>query len=124
MKNPLSLVDNGPDGAIGAEPPRKLAPAGRALWNRIMSEYRVEDAGGIEILTLAAEATDRIQSLTEAIDRDGVVLHTRGTVKSHPSLRDELQTRAFVAKCLERLGVNLEVVKSVGRPSSGIGWRG
>ena len=88
-----------------------------------MLEFDIRDSGGIEVLTLACEATDRIQSLTEAINRDGVTYTVRGAPRSHPSLRDELGNRAFVSKCLEKLGVNVEAVRSVGRPGGRLtGW--
>jgi len=35
-----------------------------------MREYAICDAGGIELLLLACEATDRAASLREAIDRE------------------------------------------------------
>jgi len=35
---------------------------------------------------------------------------------SQMEARDELANRAFVVRTLERLGVNVETIKSVGRP--------
>jgi hypothetical protein len=37
-------------------------------------------------------------------------------VREHPLLRHELANRSFVAKTLERLGVNQEMPKAIGRP--------
>ena len=67
-KPPLTLV--GP-GATAPPPPRTLSAPGLALWNRVQAEYRILDCGGAEILCLACEATDRIQSLAAAIAEDG-----------------------------------------------------
>jgi hypothetical protein len=34
--------------ATAFQPPRTLGDPGLSLWNRIMSEYRIEDCGGLE----------------------------------------------------------------------------
>ena len=99
------------------QPPRKLGPAGRQLWDGIMSEYAIEDRGGLELLALAGETLDRVQRLAERIDAEGEVVRTKSGPKAHPALRDELAGRAFVARTLERLGLNIEAVKPVGRPT-------
>lgn len=103
---------------IGAKPPRTLGNHGQSLWNRITNEYAVEDAAGREILTLACQALDRAESLREQIDGDGEVLMTRnGFAKEHPALRAELASRAFVAKMLLRLGLDVEPMRpGPGRP--------
>ncbi len=116
-KPPLTLV--GDQGAIALEPPRTLGEAGRSLWDRIMTEYEISDAGGVELLLLAAEATDRAVSLRETIDRDGALISTRTGLKEHPGLKAELQNRAFVTRTLQRLGLNLEPVRPIGRPPGG-----
>jgi hypothetical protein len=120
-KTPLTLI--GP-GATGPSPPRTLGPPGLSLWNRVQAEYRILDCGGLEILCIACEATDRIQTLAEAIAEDGPVVHARNGIKAHPALRDELANRALVARLLSRLGINTEPVKPLGRPASGLGWTG
>jgi hypothetical protein len=114
MEKPLTLV--GP-GATGSPPPREFGAAGRALWDSVTGEYDIHDAGGIEILSLACEARDRLATLSEQISRDGPVVATRNGPRAHPALRDELNGRAFIARCIERLGLNYEALRpSVGRP--------
>jgi hypothetical protein len=49
---------------------------------------------------------------------DGEVIHTRNGPEAHPALRDELQGRAFIVRTLERLGLNVETIKPVSRPSA------
>jgi hypothetical protein len=116
---PLTVV--GP-GTTAPAPPRTLNPPGLALWTRIQAEYAIRDAGGIELLCLACEATDRAVALAGAIDADGLTLRTRTGIRAHPALRDELAARALAARLLVRLGVTTEQIKSPGRPSSGLGW--
>jgi hypothetical protein len=114
----LSLV--GP-GATGPQPPRSLGPHGLRLWNAVHRAYAITDVGGIELLCLACQALDRAEALREAIDRDGQVFHTRTGLRANPLLRDELANRAFCARTLDRLGINAESVKPVGRPSRSFG---
>jgi hypothetical protein len=111
-KPPLTLV--GP-GSTTLQPPRKLGAAGQALWDAVTSEYQICDAGGTEILAQACQATDRVEELAERISADGPVVHTRGGPKAHPALRDELHGRAFIVRCIEKLGLNYEAL----RPSAG-----
>jgi hypothetical protein len=87
-----------------------------------MTEYDIQDRGGRELLQQVCEASDRLAALAERISADGEVIHTRTGPKSHPALRDELNGRAFICRTLERLGLNLEAVKPLGRPSRP-GWR-
>jgi hypothetical protein len=41
---------------------------------------------------------------------------TKSGMREHPLLKGELANRAFVCRSLHRLGLNLEVVKPIGRP--------
>ena len=111
--------------ATASQPPRNLGDPGLSLWNRIMSEYRIEDCGGLEMLAQACQALDRAETLRSEIERDGEVLRLQGTVRDHPALKHELANRAFVVRTLVRLGLNFEPVRlSAGRPGyGGIGWR-
>ena len=93
-----------------------------SLWARINTEYSIEDAGGRELLTLACQQLDRAEALRQQIDAEGEVVQTRNGPKDHPALRHELAARAFVAKTLLRLGLNVEPVRpQPGRPA---GWMG
>ena len=122
-KNPtLSLVS---PNAIGGAPPRDLGRHGRALWDAVHKEYRVTDRGGIELLAQACGALDLVETLGEAIARDGVVVYNRLGPRAHPALKDQLVARAFVVRTLERLGVTVENVKpGPGRPPANHGWTG
>ena len=73
-----------------------------------MAEYHVVDPGGAALLTRACAALDRAEQLAEAIAADGATVRTRNGPKPHPGLAIELASRAFVARSIERLGLNLE----------------
>jgi len=120
-KPPLALIRDPTETLL--DPPRSLGKPGRSLWDRVMREYAIRDAGGIELLLLACEATDRAASLRDQIDRDGELIPTRSGLKEHPGLKGELANRAFVSRTLQRLGLDVEPVRmGVGRPGGGIGW--
>ena len=121
-KPPLTVVE--PD-ATGLQPPRPLGKYGGELWRRVQVEYGITDIGGIELLALAAQTLDRAEMLAERIIADGAVIYTKSGPKAHPAVKDELGCRSFVVRTLQRLGLNVEAIKPVGRPSGGIGisWK-
>ena len=117
-KPPLTLVN---PAATGISPPRRLGQHGLSLWNSVQTAYRIDDVGGIELLAQACATSDRVEALAERISADGEVVQTRAGPKAHPALRDELAGRAFIVRTLERLGLNVEAIKPIGRPSKGWG---
>ena len=112
----LSVVKPGP---TGPKPARKLGEHGMNLWRAIMSEYVIDDAVGIETLTSACQETDRAESLSEQIARDGELIQSERGMREHPALRHQLAARAFVARQLARLGLDVEPLKPIGRPPGG-----
>jgi hypothetical protein len=115
QRPPLTVVD--PTAATTLTPPRTLNRHGRALWDRIQAEYRVDDCAGVEMLTQACQALDRAEALADQIASDGEVIRGRnGMLREHPCLKAELANRAFVVRTLTKLGLNYEPVKAKGRP--------
>jgi len=84
----------------------------------IQSEYKIDDAAGIELLAQVCECADRIGCLAERIDADGEVIETKAGPKVHPAVKEELAGRNFIVKTLQKLGLNLEPVRAVGRPTA------
>ena len=120
-KPPLTIVT--PD-ATTSEPPRPLGRHGTGLWCKVMSEYRIDDAGGIELLAQACGALDRVEALGERIAEDGEIIYGKAGPKAHPALKEQLAARAFLVRTLQKLGLNVEVVKPPGRPGgTTAGWR-
>lgn len=121
MKKPgLKLV-----GSSAANPdrlPANLGKTGAKLWTSIMSEYNIEDSGGREMLLQVCAASDRLAEYGAAIDRDGPVVRTKSGSREHPLLKAELATRSFVTRTLARLGLDVEPIKSVGKPSGKLEW--
>jgi len=111
-KPPLSIV-NLPSSL--PKPPKNLGSAGVTLWRSILTEYDIPDSGGLALLEQTAFAYERAERLRIEIDRDGEIVRWRGGMREHPGLRAELAARSFIVRTLQRLGINLEVV----RPASG-----
>lgn len=105
-----------PPPAAWPAPPRTLGVHGLALWDRVNSDYNISDAGGVELLAQACSAVDRAEALAECVSRDGVMLYGKHGEKAHPALKEELAARAFICRTLVRLGINVEALKSPGRP--------
>jgi hypothetical protein len=108
-KPPLSIV-NLP--STIPKPPANLGPIGANFWRSIMAEYDISDSGGQALLEQAALAYQRAEALRVEIDRDGEIVRTRTGMREHPGLKIELASRSFVVRSLQRLGVNLEMVRS------------
>jgi hypothetical protein len=113
-KPPLSIVS--PRGTDD-QPPRPLGPAGRALWDRVVAEYVIDDCAGRELLAQAAAALGRVESLAADIAADGEILRTRAGPRPNPAIKTELEARSFVVRTLARLGLNSQPLQAtVGRP--------
>jgi hypothetical protein len=91
-----------------------LDPIGRALFD--VAEFTFDDPGSTEILYQACCARSRAERCRQIIDRDGELVFTRSTARAHPLLREETQCRALLARLLGKLGLDLEPIKSPGRP--------
>ena len=114
-KNPFSVVTALP--LQVPDPPRPLHPAGLALWQAVQAEYNIVDQGGITMLMMGCQALDRAERLRAEIERDGEVIRLRnGSIRAHPAIRDEVACRAQILRAIEKLGLNYEAVKAIGRP--------
>src|SRR5262245_1177353 len=113
MASKLTLIDTKP-----GSPPRPLLRHGQALWNRIKNDYVIDDACGVELLTLCGQALDRAEDCKALID----ACTEEEINKAMALMKIELANRAFVSKQLERLGVNEEPAKLNGRPAGS--WSG
>lgn len=123
MARKLSVI-TGPPEAVPVASPDKLGPHGQALWGRVHAEYRIEDAGGIELLVLACLARDRAATCREQIDRDGELIATKHGPREHPLLRAELGAMAFCVKTLRALGLDVEPLRATAGRPPGPGWAG
>ena len=104
--------------ATALAPPATLGKPGATLWRSIMSEYKIDDAGGREMLLQICTAADRADAFAAEIARDGPMIRTKHVFKEHPLLKHELAARSFIVRALHRLGLEIEPTRnSPGRPS-------
>jgi hypothetical protein len=121
----LTIVDPEQTTAVTlVTPPPSLNKAGRTLWQNVMSEYDIHDSGGQQMLQQICEVSDRVAEFSAVIKRDGPVVRIKHGPKDHPLLKHEQAARSFIVRSLARLGLDVEPVKTIGRPSLGIGWTG
>lgn len=120
----LSAVPTGiPPAATAPPPPATLGEAGADLWRRVMSAYRIEDVGGLEMLAQCCAACDRAAALAALIERDGAVIYSKYGPRSHPAIKDEIACRGFIVRTVHRLGLDVEPIRTVGRHGVGVGWK-
>ena len=84
-------------------PPPSLEKSGRRLWRSVVSTWLLDDRQ-LEILRLAAEASDRVEQAREVLAAEGLTIRDRyDQVKPHPAAGIELQNRGLVARLLREL---------------------
>jgi hypothetical protein len=83
----------------------------------MQSEYQITDAGGVSLLSAAADAWQRAAEARDLIDRDGpVILDRFGQKVPHPAIRIEHGARAQLLQALKQLNLDVEPLKTPGRP--------
>jgi len=99
------------------EPPASLGEPGAKLWRSVMKQYLIRDAGGLAILEGACISRDRWVGYAATIKRSGIMVSGR----EHPLIKHEREERAMEARLLNKLGLNLQPIRSEGRPGKTIG---
>jgi P27 family predicted phage terminase small subunit len=89
--------------------PRHLSPASRKLWKRVAEDYFSGQGEDVALLVLTAmcEAKDRCDQAREIIDREGLVVATgTGSVKPHPAVNIEKESRLQLIRAARELGLD------------------
>jgi hypothetical protein len=113
----LALIDPQQPAVTLLTPPAGLNKTGRNLWQSVMAEYDIRDSGGQQMLQQICEAADRVHEFGAIISRDGPVVRTKAGPKDHPLIKHELAARSFIVRSLHRLGLDVEPIRAVGRPT-------
>jgi len=104
---------------MAVRPPKNLSSAVKKLWRKILEEYEITDAAGLQILQVALEALDRSIAARERIDCDGMMILDRfGAEKVHPLLKIEHMNRAAFLAGIRQLSLDIEVPE---QPKHGVG---
>jgi hypothetical protein len=87
--------------------PARLSAASKALWRSALAQREFSSA---ELALLAAMlgALDRADAASKIVDRDGLIVESRGALKAHPAIDIELRERGLVARLVRQLGLQLE----------------
>jgi phage terminase small subunit len=94
--------------------PAHLQRAGRLLFASIATEYAIEDAAGIALLTVAAEALDRMRSAQRSITKHGLVTRGRyGQRVANPCVAIERDARSAMLAALRALNLDLEPLRDI-----------
>lgn len=97
--------------------PGHLSAEARKWYRLIRSEYGIEDSGGLLILLTLCEAFDRMKSAQKIIASEGGTVKDRfDQVKAHPLCSVERDARNAIYAGLKALNLDLEPLKSIGRP--------
>lgn len=101
-------------------PPDVLSAEAGDWWNRITSEYELDDAG-LLILRSGLEALDRMREAQALIAKHGLVAPDRfGQLKPNPAATIERDSRMAMFGALKRLNLDLEPLQDgPGRPPRG-----
>ena len=97
--------------------PSGLSRMAGKRWKHYCREYGIVDAGGLSILETGLKALDLDKKCCETVEKDGLMVKDRfGVLKPHgllPTIRD---ARSQWLNALKMLNLDLEPIKSVGRP--------
>ena len=116
MSKKLTLISD-QTGADADGIPAGLGVHGARLFRDVMIEYQVDDVAGRTLLEQAARALDRAERCAAQIASDGEMIKVRGKpARAHELLRHELGNRTFAVRTLQKLGLNFEPVREIGRP--------
>src|SRR5690349_1051000 len=106
-------------------PPETLSAEALNMWKQIQSEYQIIDQGGLIILTAACESFDRMREARALVEAEGMTIEDRfGQKKPHPAVVIERDARAAMLAALKQLNLDMEPLKTVGRPPNTPYWKG
>ena len=100
------------------KPPSHLGKDGRQIWEQLVSEFGITDAGGLTLVTTIGECRDRLTEAQALIKRHGAVITTTGVLRSNPALKVEVDARNGMLAALRMLNLDIEPLRDrPGRPA-------
>ena len=98
--------------------PEHLSKEAQEWWEKIVSEYGIDDNGGLLLLQTGLEAFDRMKQAQRRIKKDGAQVKDRfGQFKAHPLLTVERDSRSQMLAAIKQLNLDLEPLRDgPGRP--------
>jgi P27 family predicted phage terminase small subunit len=106
----------------GDKPPSTLQRCGRDLWKRVQSAYGITDPEGLLLLSIAAQAADRVESARRKLAAEGLTIKDRfAQARLHPAVRAEQAARAQMLQALRQLNLDPGPAARGGKPYGGRG---
>src|SRR5215510_779531 len=101
------------------KPPPHLGKDGKQIWEQLVSEFGITDAGGLTLVTTIAECRDRLTEAQALIKRHGAVVSIApGVLRSNPALKVEVDARNGMLAALRMLNLDIEPLRDrPGRPA-------
>src|SRR5210317_108131 len=98
--------------------PAQLGEQGRKFYRNLVEYYGIDDAGGLELVTIAAQCVDRMHAADQAIDELGLlVLDRYNKPRANPAIAIEERARTGLLAAIRQLGLDLEPANlTVGNP--------
>ena len=97
--------------------PRHLSAKGKAFFTEMVDEYSIADAGGIALLTRAAECVDRLAEAQTAIAKFGAIVKNQyGKPALNPATKLEKEARSDFLAAMRQLNLDIKVSQGPGRP--------
>ena len=102
-------------------PPAGLKAEGRRLWTALQAEYRIVDAGGLQLLRMAAQCADLARDAMQQAQTDGLSSIDRyGQRRPHPLLSVARDARGQILAALRAMNLDVEPLHDrPGRPTKG-----
>ena len=95
-----------------------LSPAARAWRRKLLRGYTIEDPAGQLLLQTALEAMDRMNQARALIEKYGAVTEDRfHQLRPNPATTIERDSRAAMLAALKALNLDLEPLRTAGRPA-------
>src|SRR5262245_22693331 len=93
------------------KPPPHLGKDGKQIWEQLVSEFGIADAGGLTLVTTIAECRDRLTEAQALIKRHGAVIATTtGVLRSNPALKVEVDARNGMLAALRMLNLDIRAI--------------
>jgi phage terminase small subunit len=99
-----------------AKIPKHLGADGSAFYRETAHEYGIDDSAGRALLTVAAEALDRIGEARKAIAKDGAIFSFHGKPTLNPATKIEKEATDRFLAAMRQLRLDVEPPRPVGRP--------
>jgi P27 family predicted phage terminase small subunit len=90
------------------KPPVHLSAAAKAVWRSVAEDYDLaSEPHALLVLSAGLEAHDRKEQARKELARDGLSVATEsGSLKSHPAIAVERDSRLAMVRCFRELSLD------------------